>query len=140
MLRPKKVQNLRGRGVTAKNPRGVELLVSITSQSMKEVKNVQGLEKVEIEEALLSMMTFKAASMSMKASHANRAVASRGNSVLRHMKTMSSKKRVDPEMVELRSILLLEGNLGGACCQCVGGELERDDRVLKEGASPLPIT
>ena len=77
--------------------------------------------------------------MSMETCHANRAVASRGNGVLRYMKTMSSKERVDPGMVELRSILLLKGDLGGACGQCVRGELERNDSVLKEGASPLPI-
>ena len=66
--------------------------------------------------------------MSMETCHANRAVASRGNGVLRYMKTMSSKERVDPGMVELRSILLLEGDFGRACGQCVGGELERNDR------------
>ena len=61
------------------------------------------------------------------------------NGVLRYMKTMSSKERVDPGMVELRSILLLEGDFGRACGQCVGGELERNDSVVKECASPLPI-
>ena len=77
--------------------------------------------------------------MSMKTCHANRAVASRGNGVLRYMKTMASKERVDPGVVELRSILLLKGDLGGACGQYVRGELERNDSVLKESASPLPI-
>ena len=85
------------------------------------------------------MVTFKSASMSMKTCHANRAVASRGNVVLRYMKTVSSKERVDPGMVELRSILLLEGYFCRACGQRVGGELEGNDSVLKECASPLPI-
>ena len=58
MLGPKKVKNLLGGGVAAKNPRGVELLFGITPQSMEEVKNVQGLEKMEIQDALLSVMTF----------------------------------------------------------------------------------
>ena len=60
MLEPnlKKVKNLLGGGVAAKNPRGVELLFGITPQSMEEVKNVQGLEKMEIQDALLSVMTF----------------------------------------------------------------------------------
>ena len=84
-------------------------------------------------------MTFKSASMSMKTYHANRAAASRGNVVLRYMKTVSSKERIDPGMVELRSILLLEGYFCRACGQRVGGELERNDSVLKECASPLPI-
>ena len=58
VLGPKKVKNLLGGGVAAKNPRGVELLFGITPQSMEEVKNVQGLEKMEIQDALLSVMTF----------------------------------------------------------------------------------
>ena len=58
MLGPKKVKNLLGGGVAAKNPRDVELLFGITPQSVEEVKNVQGLEKMEIQDALLSMMTF----------------------------------------------------------------------------------
>ena len=85
------------------------------------------------------MVTFKPASMAMKACHANRAVASRGNVVLRYMETVSSKERVDPRMVELRSKLLLVGYFCRACGQSVGGELEGDDSVLKECASPLPI-
>ena len=58
MLGPKKVKNLLGGGVAAKNPRDVELLFGITPQSVEEVKNVQGLEKMEIQDALLSVMTF----------------------------------------------------------------------------------
>ena len=37
--------------------------------------------------------------MSMKACHTNRAVTSGGNVVLRSMKAVSSKKRVDPRIV-----------------------------------------
>ena len=46
MLGPKEVKNLLGGGVAAKNPRGVELLFGITPQSVEEVKNVQGFEKM----------------------------------------------------------------------------------------------
>ena len=46
MLGPKEVENLVGGGVAAKNPRGVKLLFGITPQSVEEVKNVQGFEKV----------------------------------------------------------------------------------------------
>ena len=45
-LGPEKVENLPGGGVAAKDPRGVELLFGITPQSVKEVKNVQGFEKM----------------------------------------------------------------------------------------------
>ena len=86
------------------------------------------------------MVTFQSASMSMKTCHANRTVASRGDVVLRYMKTMTSKERVDPGMVELRSKLLLVGYFRRACGQSVGSELEGDDSVLKKGAGPLPIT
>ena len=58
MLGPKKVKNLLGGGVAAKNPQGVELFFGIAPQSVEEMKNVQSLEKVEIQNALLSVMTF----------------------------------------------------------------------------------
>ena len=85
-------------------------------------------------------MTFKSASMSMKTCHANRTVASGGYVVLRNMKTVSSKKRVDPRVIELRAILLLERDFGGASGQRVGVELEGNDSVLKECTGPLPVT
>ena len=78
--------------------------------------------------------------MSMKACHTNRAVTSSGNVVLRNVKTVSSKKRVDPRVIELRAILLLERDLSGASGQSVRVELKRNDRVLKESAGPLPVT
>ena len=46
--------------------------------------------------------------MSMKACHTNRTVTSSGDVVLRNMKTVSSKERVDPRVIELRAILLPE--------------------------------
>ena len=58
MLRPKEIENLLGSGVTAKDAGSVELLFGVTPQAMEEVKNVQSLEKVEIQNALLSVMTF----------------------------------------------------------------------------------
>ena len=78
--------------------------------------------------------------MSMKACHTNRTVTSSGDVVLRNMKTVSSKERVDPRAIELRAILLLERDFGGASSQSVGVELEGDDSVLKEGTGPLPVT
>ena len=53
---------------------------------------------------------------------------------------MSSKERVDPGVIELRAVLLLKRDLGRAGGQSVRVELNGDDSVLKEGASPLPIT
>ena len=54
-----------GGGKAAKDPRGVELFFGITPQSMEEVKNVQSLEKVEIQDAFWGMKTFYSTSMSM---------------------------------------------------------------------------
>ena len=88
----------------------------------------------------MGVATFKSASMSMKTGHTNRTVASGGDVVLRHMETVSSKERIYPRVIELRVILLLEGDFGGASSQSVGVELEGDDSVLKEGAGPLPVT
>ena len=53
---------------------------------------------------------------------------------------MSSKERVDPRVIELRAVLLLKRDLGGASGQGVRVELKGNDSVLKEGASALPIT
>ena len=53
---------------------------------------------------------------------------------------MSSKERVDPRVIELRAILLLERDLSGASGQSVGVELEGNDSVLKECTGPLPVT
>ena len=73
---------------------------------MKKVKNVQGLDQVQIQEALVGVAVFNPAAVPMKACHANRTVTGSGNVVLRNVKAMSSKERVDPRVVELRAILL----------------------------------
>ena len=86
------------------------------------------------------MATFKLTAMSMKASHANRTMTSSGNVVLRNMKTVSSKKRIDPRVIELGVVLLLERDFSGASGQSVGGELEGNDSALKECTGPLPVT
>ena len=78
--------------------------------------------------------------MSMKTCHTNRTVTSSGDVVLRNMKTVSSKERVDPRVIELRAILLLERDLSGASGQSVRVELQGNDSVLKEGAGRLPVT
>ena len=67
-------------------------------------------------------------------------MTSRGNVVLRNMKTVSSKERVDPRVIELRAILLLERDFSGASGQSVGVELEGNDSALKECTGPLPVT
>ena len=78
--------------------------------------------------------------MAMKASHAYRTMSSGGNVVLRDVKTVSAKKRIDPRVIELRAILLLERNFSGAGGQSVGGKLEGNHSMLKECACPLPVT
>ena len=85
------------------------------------------------------MSTFKTTAMSMEARHANGAMTSGWDVVLRDVEALSSKKRVDPGAIELRAVLLLKRNLGRAGGQSVRVELKGDDSVLKEGASPLPI-
>ena len=72
----------------------------------------------------MGVATFKSTSMSMKTCHTNRTVTSGGDVVLRNMKTVSSKERVDPRVIELRAILLLERDFGGTSGQSVGVELE----------------
>ena len=61
------------------------------------------------------------------------------NVVLRAMESVSTKERVDPRMIELRTKMLLKGNLGGSSGQSVRSELERNSSMLKKGAGPLPV-
>ena len=100
------------------------------------MKNVQRLEEVKIQKTFLSMSAFKATVMSMETGHSNRSVTGGWDVVLRERESVSSKKRVDPRMVELRTKLLLEGDLSGASGQSVRGG---NDCMLKEGTSPFPV-
>ena len=54
------------------------------------------------------------------------------NVVLRAMESVSTKERVDPRMIELRTKMLLKGNLGGSSGQSVRSELERNSSMLKK--------
>ena len=75
----------------------------------------------------------------MKTCDANRALAGCRDVVLRAMESVSTEERVDPRMIELRTKMLLKGNLGGSSGQSVRSELERNSSMLKKGAGPLPI-
>ena len=77
--------------------------------------------------------------VAMKTCDANRALAGCRDVVLRAMESVSTEERVDPRMIELRTKMLLKGNLGGSSGQSVRSELERNSSMLKKGAGPLPV-
>ena len=70
--------------------------------------------------------------VAMKTCDANRALAGCRDVVLRAMESASTKERVDPRMIELRTKMLLKGNLGGSSGQSVRSELERNSSMLKK--------
>ena len=106
--------------MTAKNLGSVEFLFGVAPKSMYEVKNVQRLEKMKVQNAFLSMSAFETTAMSMKACHANEAVTSGGNVVLRDAESMSTKEWIDPGgVIELRAKLLLKRDLSGTGSQGV---------------------
>ena len=65
----------------------------------------------------MGVVTLKSPVTSMKSCHPNRAMASGRDVVLRDMKPVSAKERIDPGMIELRAVLLLKGDFSRACSQ-----------------------